>query len=280
MKHIKPTTAGQRNRLAINYKEYLTVSTPEKSLTSGFRRGSGRNAYGRITARHTGGGVKRRWRAVDFLYDKIGIPGTVVSVEYDPNRTGFIALVVYKDGEKRYILVPAGVSVGREIITGEKVPTESGNRMVLKNIFVGAKVYNVELIRGKGAALVRSAGSSAEIIAQEDAYTTLKLPSGEIRKIHSGNWASLGSVSNPEHQFVRLGKAGRMRHLGVRPRVRGTAMNPVDHPHGGGEGRTLLGLSAPKTPWGKIARGVKTRGKKKKSNIFIIQRRKGTRESK
>ncbi len=273
MKHINPTTPGQRRRSTIDYSKYLTERSPEKSLTRGFRRGSGRNAFGRITTRHKGGGVKRRWREIDFSYDKVGVPATIRSIEYDPNRTGFIALAVYADGERRYILVPDGVMVGQEITTAEKAPVDPGNRMLLGNITIGAKVYNIELSRGSGAAMVRSAGASAEIVAHEGEYTTVKLPSGEIRKVNSKNWATVGAVSNPEHQFVRLGKAGRMRALGVRPRVRGTAMNPVDHPHGGGEGRTLLGLPAPKTPWGKIARGVKTRKKKKRSNVFIIQRR-------
>lgn len=277
MKITNPTSAGQRNRAVIEYRKVLTRTKPEKHLTKGFRRGSGRNAFGRITTRHKGGGTKRVWRAVDFQYDKKNIPARVVSFEYDPNRTGFIALVVYKDGEKRYVLLPEGVAIGREIVTSDKAPIEPGNRARLKNILVGAKVYNIELTQGKGAALVRSAGVAAEVIAQEEGYATIKLPSGELRKINAENWASIGSVSNSEHQFSRLGKAGRARHLGIRPRVRGTAMNPVDHPHGGGEGRTLLGLSAPKTPWGKIARGVKTRRKKKRSNVFIIQRRKNVR---
>ncbi len=277
MKTVRPTSAGQRNKTIIEYRKYLTSTTPEKSLVKGFRRGSGRNAFGRITTRHKGGGVKRKFRMIDFQYDKKDVPGRVASVEYDPNRTGFVALIIYKDGEKRYILVPADVKVGQEIIASEKAPLESGNRMKLKNMTVGAKVYNIELTQGKGSALVRSAGSSAEVVAQETGFTTVKLPSGEIRKIVSENWASVGAVSNPEHQFQRLGKAGRARRLGIRPRVRGTAMNPVDHPHGGGEGRTLLGRPSPRTPWGKVARGVKTRGKKKRSNIFIIQRRKNVR---
>ena len=277
MKRAHPTSAGQRNKESINYREYLTRSYPEKSLTKGFRRGSGRNAYGRITTRHKGSGVKRKWRDIDFTYSKKEIPGKVVSIEYDPNRSGFISLVIYKDGDKRYLLLPQTVSVGQTVITAEKVSQEPGNRTVLKNISVGTKVYNIEITRGKGAALVRSAGVTAEILAQEGNFTTLKLPSGEIRKIESRNWATIGAVSNPEHQFSRLGKAGRARLLGIRPRVRGTAMNPVDHPHGGGEGRTLLGRSAPRTPWGKVARGVKTRRKKKRSNIFIIERRKGIR---
>ncbi|MEK7149102.1 MAG: 50S ribosomal protein L2 [Patescibacteria group bacterium] len=278
MRATRPTSAGQRNRLVNEYSKYLTSSRPEKSLTTGFRRGSGRNAFGRITTRHKGGGVKRKWREIDFLYMKKDIPAFIRSFEYDPNRSGFIALVTYKDGEKKYILLPEGMKIGQAILTSEKAPVEPGNRTLLRQIPVGTKVYNIELILGRGAVLVRSAGTSAEVIAQEGDRTTIKLPSGELRKVPSANWASVGSVSNSEHHFERLGKAGRMRRKGVRPRVRGTAMNPVDHPHGGGEGRTLTGRRrGPATPWGKPARGVKTRRKKNRANVFIIERRKNIR---
>ena len=278
MRATRPTSAGQRNRLVNEYSKYLTSSRPEKSLTTGFRRGSGRNAFGRITTRHKGGGVKRKWREIDFLYLKKDIPAFIRSFEYDPNRSGFIALVTYKDGEKKYILLPEGMKIGQAILTSEKAPVEPGNRTLLRQIPVGTKVYNIELILGRGAVLVRSAGTSAEVIAQEGDRTTIKLPSGELRKVPSANWASVGSVSNSEHHFLRLGKAGRMRRKGVRPRVRGTAMNPVDHPHGGGEGRTLTGRRrGPATPWGKPARGVKTRRKKNRANVFIIERRKNIR---
>lgn len=257
-----------------HWKDALTARGPHKPLVSGFYRRRGRNAQGKITTRHKGGGAKRLWREVDFFYDKVGIPGRVASLEYDPNRTSFIALVVYRDGEKRYVLAPQGMKVGDTIITAEDAPVEVGNRKILKHIPVGTVVYNIELESGRGAQMVRSAGSGAIVVAQEGAYTTIQLPSKEVRMVRSGNWASIGALSNQEHSFMVIGKAGRARHMGIRPTVRGTAMNPVDHPHGGGEGRTLTGRRrGPATPWGKPARGVKTRGKRKKSNIFIVSRR-------
>lgn len=259
----------------IEWKKLLSRGKPEKSLTSGFRRSYGRNAHGRITTRHKGGGEKRLWREIDFRYDKINVPGRVASLEYDPNRTSFIALIQYRDGEKRYVLAPQGMKVGQEVLVGEQAPLEVGNRLPLRQIPLGTIVYNIEIEKGRGAQMVRSAGSGAVIVAQEGEYTHVSLPSKEVRMIRSENWASIGALSNPERALMTIGKAGRARHMGIRPSVRGTAMNPVDHPHGGGEGRTLTGRRrGPATPWGKPARGVKTRSRRKKSNIFIISRRK------
>lgn len=219
--------------------------------------------------------MKRRWRDIDFRGGKAGVPGRVISIEYDPNRTAFIALVSYRDGEWRYVSAPQGLAVGREIVSSETAPVEIGNRMPLGRIPVGAMVYNIELERGRGGVLARSAGSSALVLAQEGAYTHVRLPSKEVRMVRAQNWASVGSLSNPEHMFMTIGNAGRARRMGIRPTVRGTAMNPVDHPHGGGEGRTLTGRRrGPATPWGKPARGVKTRKRKKKSDRFILSRRK------
>lgn len=258
----------------VDWKGVITPKEPEKALTFGYKRQAGRNSRGRITTRHQGGGAKRLWRIIDFKYDKLDIPAKVASLEYDPNRTGLIALVIYRDGEKRYILAPQGMKIGDQIIASAAAPVEIGNRLPLRKIPVGTFVYNVELAQGRGAQLVRSAGAGAVVLAQEGEYTNLKLPSGEIRKVRSENWASIGAISNPEHMFMTVGKAGRSRHLGIRPTVRGTAMNPRDHPHGGGEGRTLVGRRrGPATPWGKPARGVKTR-KQKKSDMFILSRRK------
>lgn len=274
MKKYNPTSPGRRSGEIVNYKEFLTRIEPEKSLTFGFRRSRGRNSYGRITTRHKGGGVKRLYREIDFKYDKIDITGRVASIEYDPNRTSFIALIIYKDGAKRYVLAPAGLKVGQEVVTSEKAELKIGNRLPLNNIPIGTTVYNIELEKGRGGQFARSAGSGALVVAQEGMLTHIQLPSKELRIISSKNWASIGSLSNPEHRFMTWGKAGRMRHRGIRPTVRGTAMNPRDHPHGGGEGRTQRGMPGPKTPWGKPARGVKTRKKFKRSDKFILSRRK------
>lgn len=275
MKRYKPTSPARRQMEVVNWKGVITKQEPEKGLVFGYKRDVGRNSMGRITTRHRGGGAKRLWREVDFKYDKLDIPAKVVSIEYDPNRTGLIALLVYRDGEKRYILAPQGMKVGGEVTTSVAAPVEVGNRLPLRKIPVGTFVYNVELTRGRGAQLVRSAGAGAVVLAQEGEYTNLKLPSGEVRKIGSENWASVGVISNPEHMFMTIGKAGRSRHMGIRPTVRGTAMNPRDHPHGGGEGRTLTGRRrGPATPWGKLARGVKTRKRFKRSDKYILQRRK------
>ena len=274
MRKYPPTSTGRRHAEFIEWKSVLSGSEPEKRLTGGRKRDVGRNSAGRITVRHKGGGAKRMWRAVDFRYDKIGVPARVQTVEYDPNRTSFIARVVYRDGEQRYMLLPQGLAPGRQILADENAPVEVGNRMPLSRIPVGTMVYNIELEPGQGARLARSAGVGAMVLAQEGAYTHLALPSKEVRMVHAMNWASIGALSNPEHRFMTIGKAGRARRMGIRPTVRGSAMNPVDHPHGGGEGRTLIGRRrGPATPWGKPARGVKTRKKKKKSDRFILQRR-------
>jgi len=274
MKKYKPTTPGQRKKTGIDYKKIITTQKPYKPLVKLLKKKAGRNKQGKITVRHRGGGHKRRYRVIDFKRDKFDIPAKVETIEYDPNRSTFIALVKYEDGEKRYILAPQNLKVGDTIISGEKTPLKSGNRMILKNIPVGTSVYNIELIPGKGGQIVRSAGAGAQVTATEGGYTRLTLPSSEIRMIPANAMASIGTLSNPEHRFVNKGKAGRSRWLGRRPTVRGSAMNPVDHPHGGGEGRAPIGLKSPKTPWGKKAQGVKTRKKKKYSDKFIIRRRK------
>lgn len=275
MKKYPPTSPARRQAEFIDWKRALTQKKPEKSLTSGWKRAVGRNVRGRITVRHKGGGAKRLWREVDFRHDKTGIPARIESIEYDPNRSSFIALLCYGDGERRYVLAPQGLAVGREVIFSQDAPLEIGNRMPLSQIPVGTQVYNVELEPGQGAKIVRSAGSAATVLAQEGVYTHLELPSKEIRRVRSENWASLGALSNPERRFINWGKAGRSRHRGIRPTVRGSAMNPVDHPHGGGEGRALIGRRrGPATPWGKPARGVKTRKRWKRSDKFILQRRK------
>ncbi|MDO8492039.1 MAG: 50S ribosomal protein L2, partial [bacterium] len=269
-----PTTPSRRSMTTIPYRELLTTDTPQKSLTKGFRRGSGRNNAGRITVRHKGGGHKRRFRGIDFKMDKLNVPGTIKSVEYDPNRTGFIALVSYRDGDKRYILAPKSVIVGQQIITSENAPLTPANRLLLKNVPLGTFVYNVEIKPMGGAKMIRSAGNYAEVIAQDGAYSLLKMPSTEIRRVHAMAWASVGEVSNTDHHLEVLGKAGRSRWLGVRPTVRGSAMNPVDHPHGGGEGRQGRGLRRAKSKWGKpTGKGQKSRTPKKYSNRLIVSRR-------
>ncbi len=275
MKTYKPTTPGRRQMTGIDYKKDITVSKPYKPLVKSLKKRAGRNKQGRITVRHRGGGHKRKYRIIDFKRDKFDIPAQVESIEYDPNRSAFISLITYKDGEKRYILAPQDLKVGDEIIAGEKVSLKPANRMPLKNMPVGTFVYNVELIPRKGGQIIRSAGTSAQVTAVEGGYVHLTLPSSEIRMVPENAMASIGSLSKSDHRFVNLGKAGRSRWLGRRPAVRGVAMNPVDHPHGGGEGRSPVGqLKGPKTPWGKKAYGVKTRNKKKYSNKFIVRRRK------
>lgn len=275
MKRYPPTSPGRRQAEFIEWRGVITKTEPEKRLTRGYRRSVGRNAAGRITVRHKGGGVKRLWREIDFRYDKIGVPARVASLEYDPNRTSFIALVVYRDGEKRYVLAPQGWHVGSEMLVSPDAPIAIGNRLPLGKIPVGTAIYNVEIEPGRGAVLARSAGAGALVLAQEGGYTHLQLPSKEVRMVRSENWASIGTLSNPEHRFMTIGNAGRNRRMGVRPTVRGSAMNPVDHPHGGGEGRTLIGRRrGPATPWGKPARGVRTRDPKKRSSQYILSRRK------
>ena len=274
MKKYNPTSAGRRAGEIVDYKNVLSGTQPWRPLVSGRKRDVGRNSQGRITTRHKGSGVKRLWREIDFLYNKKDIPARIVSIEYDPNRTAFIGLLQYRDGEKRYGIIPQSIRVGGEVITSENAPIETGNRLPLGKIPVGTIVYNVELTRGRGAELVRSAGVGAMVLAQEGGFTHLALPSKEVRMIRRENWASVGMVSNSEHGLMTIGKAGRARRRGIRPAVRGTAMNPVDHPHGGGEGRTLIGRRrGPATPWGKPARGVKTRKKTKKSDKYILSRR-------
>lgn len=273
MKTYKPTTASRRNMTGINYREILTADKPLKSLTVGFRRGSGRNAFGRITTRHKGGGHKRSYRLIDFKYDKIDIPAKITSVEYDPNRSGFIGLAVYADGEKRYILIPQGMGVGSPFIVSVKADLNIGNRMQLSSIPSGTFIYNLEVKPNAGAKLVRSAGNFAQVVAHNDTFTQVKLPSSEVRMIPNTAFATIGEVSNGDHHLVKLGKAGRNRWLGIRPTVRGSAMNPVDHPYGGGEGKQRRGTKRPKTKWGKVTGGRKTRTPKKYSNVHIVSRR-------
>jgi large subunit ribosomal protein L2 len=274
MKSYRPTTPSRRHMTTLPYREYLTASEPYKALTKGMKRDMGRNAFGRITVRHKGGGNKKLYRHIDFIYDKKEIPAIVKTIEYDPYRTGYIALVQYLDGEKRYILVPKTVKVGNRFLVSEKALIEVGNRLPLRKIPVGTFVYNIEVRPGGGAKLVRSAGSFAQVIANDAGYTHIKLPSTEVRKVHDNAWATVGTVSNEESRLVNIGKAGRSRWMGIRPTVRGSAQNPVDHPYGGGEQRTGRGLRRLKTRWGKPAgKGQKTRTPKKYSNVFIVSRR-------
>jgi len=273
-KIYKPTSPGRRGMTGYDFSDLSTVK-PLKTKTKGFKRGTGRNNKGRITTRHKGGGVKRLYREIDFKREKFDIPAKVAYLEYDPNRTARIARLHYKDGEKRYILAPDGLKVGDIVISSEKAPLKPGNRMKLKNIPQGTQVYGVELYPAKGAQMVRSAGSFATVLAHDEGYVQLSLPSSEVRRVSYDCMATIGRISNIEHNTINIGKAGRNRYLGIRPTVRGSAMNPVDHPHGGGEGKQGIGLRlGPKTPWGKQALGVKTRKKKKKSGKFIVRRRK------
>lgn len=259
----------------IHYSKVITTNSPEKSLTKGFSRPMGRNHHGRITMNHKGGGHKRLFREIDFNYDKIGVPYRIASVEYDPNRTGFIGLAVYRDGAKRYVLIPKGIQVGATLMTAENANQTPGNRLPLRNITIGTFVYNVELKPKGGAKIGRSAGNFIEIVAKDAGYVDLKMPSSEVRKVSENAWASIGEVSNDENRLVNLGKAGRSRWLGIRPTVRGTAMNPVDHPHGGGEGRQGRGTRRAKTRTGHpTGKGQKSRSPKKYSNVFIVRRRK------
>jgi large subunit ribosomal protein L2 len=275
MKSYKPTTKSRRNTLTLDYRKLLTKTKPEKSLTVGQQRHVGRNNMGRVTTQHKGGGHKRNYRLVDFVYDKKDIPAKITSIEYDPNRSAFIGLAVYKDGEKRYVVLPKAVAPGSMFMVSENAPIEPANRLPLKNIPLGTFIYNIELKPNAGAKIVRSAGSFAQVTAQNDGYTQVKLPSTEIRRIQDTCWASIGTVSNDEYKLVKYGKAGRSRWMGIRPTVRGTAMNPVDHPHGGGEQKQGIGLRrGPKTRHGKQAYGVRTRTPKKYSSANIITRRK------
>jgi len=269
----KPTTPGRRGMSVLTFEE-ITKTEPEKSLLAPRKQKAGRNNQGRITVRHRGGGHKRRYRLIDFKRDKWGVPGRVVSIEYDPNRSARIALIAYADGEKRYIIAPLGLKVGDTVMSGPGVEVKVGNALPLGEIPVGTTIHNIELTPGRGGQLVRAAGTSAQLMAKEGNYAIVRLPSGEIRKIHVNCMATIGQVSNPDHINVNLGKAGRRRWLGWRPTVRGSAMDPEAHPHGGGEGRAPVGLPHPKTPWGKPALGYKTRRRFKPSDRFIIRRRK------
>ncbi|MBI2514733.1 50S ribosomal protein L2 [Candidatus Wolfebacteria bacterium] len=273
MKNYNPTSPGRR-QMSVVHMDALTKEEPMKKLLVKLSKRSGRNSQGRITMRHQGGGAKKLYRLVDFGQDKLNVPARIMSIEYDPYRTAFIALALYRDGEWRYILASKNLRVGDEIITAESAPLTEGNRLHLKNIPVGYLVHNVELKKGKGGQLARSAGSYAEILAHDVGHTHLKLSSGEVRKVQWGNYASIGQAANPDHNLTVIGKAGRTRWMGIRPTVRGSAMNPRDHPYGGGEGRALRGTRRPKTKWGKITGGRKTRKKKKWSNKMIIKRRK------
>ena len=272
LKNYKPNTPGLRQKTTL-VKSEVTAQKPEKSLTTSLHQNSGRDTFGRISVRRRGGGVKRAYRIIDFKRNKYGVPGTVKTIEYDPNRSVLIALVFYADGEKRYILAPKGITVGTTVMSGPNAPLTTGNALPLKNIPLGLAVHNVELNYGRGGQLVRSAGLSATVIAKEGDYVTLRLPSGEMRMVFGECYATLGVLGNEDHMNISLGKAGASRHLGRRPKVRGVVMNPVDHPHGGGEGKTAAGRN-PCTPWGKPAKGGKTRSKKKPSNAFIVKKRK------
>ena len=272
IKFYKPTTNARRNMSTTDYSELSKVA-PERSLLVSLKKNSGRNSYGRITVRHRGGGVRTKYRVIDFKRDKFDIPATVATVEYDPNRSAFIALLQYEDGEKRYILQPAGLKVGDKVVAGPNADIKAGNALPLTNIPVGTVVHNVELYPGRGGQLARAAGNSAQLMAKEGAYALLRLPSGELRNVPVGCMATVGQVGNLDHENVKIGKAGRKRHMGWRPTVRGSVMNPCDHPHGGGEGRAPIGRPGPVTPWGKPALGYKTRNTKKKSDKLIIKRR-------
>ncbi len=273
MKTYKPITPSRRKMTTVTYRGVLTTNDPYKPLTTGFRRGSGRNAFGRITSQHRGGGHKRSFREIDFMYDKMDIPAKLQSIEYDPNRSGFIALVAYADGAKRYVLVPQSMKVGDSFIVSEKADLAVGNRIMLRNIPVGTFVFNVELKLRAGAKLVRSAGTFAQVVAHDGGYTSLKLPSTEVRKVVDTCFASIGEVSNEEYRLRNIGKAGRSRHLGIRPKTRAMARNAVDHPYGGGEGAQPRGTRRPKTKQGKTTGGHKTRAPKKYSNVHIVTRR-------
>ena len=274
IKTYTPYTPSRRNMTGYDFEE-ITASKPEKSLTVSLKKHAGRNAQGKITVRHRGGGSRRKYRIIDFKRNKDDIPATVKTIEYDPNRTANIALVCYADGEKRYILAPVGLKVGQVVMSGPQAEVRVGNCLPLENIPVGTQVHNVELYPGKGGQLVRSAGNSAQLMAKEGKYATLRLPSGEMRMIPLVCRATIGVVGNADHNLIKIGKAGRKRHMGIRPTVRGSVMNPNDHPHGGGEGRAPVGRPGPCTPWGKPALGYKTRKKKKQSDKMIIRRRDG-----
>ncbi|MGC8836776.1 MAG: 50S ribosomal protein L2 [Anaerolineae bacterium] len=271
IKVYKPTSPGRRGMTVSTFEE-ITRTEPEKSLVVPLKKHAGRNVQGRITVRHRGGGHKRRYRIIDFKRDKFGIPGRVDSIEYDPNRSARIALIVYPDGEKRYILAPLGLKVGDTVVSGPEADIRVGNALPIRNIPVGTMIHNIELHKGRGGQLVRSAGTSAQLLAKEGNYAHVRLPSGEVRLVHVDCMATIGQVGNVDHQNISLGKAGRSRWLGRRPAVRGSAMTPRDHPHGGGEGRSPIGMPSPKTPWGKPTLGYKTR-RNKATDKYIVRRR-------
>ena len=274
IKNYKPTTAARRNMSVTDYTG-LSKNGPEKSLLVPLDKKAGRNSYGRITVRHRGGGNRKKYRIIDFKRQKHDMTATVLSIEYDPNRTAFIALVEYEDGEKRYILAPHGLKAGDKVVSGADADIKPGNALPLKNIPVGTFIHNVELYPGKGAQLARAAGIMAQLMAKENGMALLRLPSGELRNVPESCMASIGQVSNIDHENVKLGKAGRKRHMGWRPTVRGSVMNPNDHPHGGGEGKSPVGRPGPVTPWGKPALGYKTRKHHNRSDKFIVRRRNG-----
>ena len=273
IKFYKPTTPGRRNMTTMDYSGLSKVA-PERSLLEPIKKNAGRNSYGRITVRHRGGGNRRKYRVIDFKRERFGITATVQTLEYDPNRSAFIALVQYEDGEKRYIIAPQDLKVGDKIVSGPEADIKPGNALPLINIPVGTFLHNIELYPGKGAQLARSAGNTAQLMAKENGMALLRLPSGELRNVPANCMATVGVVSNPEHANVNYGKAGRKRHMGWKPTVRGSVMNPCDHPHGGGEGKSPIGRPGPVTPWGKPALGYKTRQKNKRTDKYIVKRRK------
>ena len=267
----KPTSSARRFMSVLTYEE-ITKKTPEKALTEILKKKAGRNKQGKITVRHQGGGSKRKYRIIDFKRDKKGVAAKVVAIEYDPNRTAFIALLQYADGEKRYILAPLDLKVGDTVVSGPEADIKPGNALPMQNIPVGTLIHNIELKAGRGGQIVRSAGAYAQLMGKENGYAQVRLPSGEYRKVPLNAMATIGTVGNTDHANINIGKAGRKRHMGIRPTVRGVVMNPVDHPHGGGEGKSPVGMPAPVTPWGKPALGYKTRKHKKYSNRLIVKR--------
>lgn len=273
MKHFKAYTPSRRNMTVSTFEE-VTKKTPEKSLLATKKKNAGRNSYGRITVRHQGGGNRQKYRIIDFKRKKDNMEATVIGIEYDPNRTANIALIEYTDGERTYILAPQGLTDGDKVVSGETADIKPGNCMPISNIPVGTMIHNIELNPGQGGKLVRSAGQEAQLMAKEGKYAHVRLPSGEMRLILARCRATIGTIGNADYENMKIGKAGRKRHMGIRPTVRGSVMNPVDHPHGGGEGRAPVGHAGPMTPWGKPALGYKTRNKKKLSNKFIVKRRK------
>lgn len=276
VKKYKPTTPGRRDMTGYTFEE-ITKSTPERSLIIPLRKKGGRNAHGRVTVRHRGGGHRRFIRIVDFKRDKFGVPARVAAIEYDPNRTARLALLFYADGAKRYIIAPVGVKVGDTLMSGSEAEIRPGNSLPISNIPLGTMIHNIEMKEGKGGQMVRSAGASAQLLAKEGDYAQVRLPSGEVRLVRQSCYATIGQVGNVDHSNIKLGKAGRKRHMGIRPTVRGSAMNPNDHPHGGGEGRQPIGMPGPKSPWGKPTLGYKTRRNKDTDKYIVRRRNKGKR---